>query len=310
VPLELEERTREVVARLATPALSLIRGLPRLRRVLGEALFLRVLRWSFLPARFQSLGKLGNELAYSFMTFAGMEHLPFRNLGFAGDASASGLRPEDEPFAYCIGIYRELLSFIDPRGADILEVGCGCGGGSSYMARYAAARRVVGIDLSRAEIRVCRGLHGGVPGLSFRHGDAERLARDFAPASFDVVVNVESSHCYPSMDRFLAGVAHVLRPGGHLLWADFRPFPLWTELQARFAASGLRVRAARDVTANVLRALDAHFYDALLRHVGVTDEWLVALMRRWAAQDDGGYASAFRAGAMVYALCVMQRPVD
>ena len=59
-----------------------------------------------------------------------------------------------------------------------------------------------------------------VPGLDFVHGDAENLP--FADESFDAVINVEASHAYPRLSRFLAEVARVLRPGGHFLYTDFR----------------------------------------------------------------------------------------
>src|SRR5258708_14045516 len=55
--------------------------------------------------------------------------------------------------------------------------------------------------------------------VEFVGGDAENLP--FAKASFDVVINVESAHCYGSIDRFLAEVHRVLRSSGRLAFADF-----------------------------------------------------------------------------------------
>ena len=77
-----------------------------------------------------------------------------------------------------------------------------------------------GLDLNAAGIDFCRKRHN-LPGLDFVRGDAEDLP--FADQSFDAVINVESSHCYPRFPRFLAEVARVLRPGGHFLYADLRP---------------------------------------------------------------------------------------
>jgi ubiquinone/menaquinone biosynthesis C-methylase UbiE len=51
-------------------------------------------------------------------------------------------------------------------------------------------------------------------------GDAQRLP--FADASFDVVLNVEASHCYPDFPGFLDEVARVLKPGGRFGHADLR----------------------------------------------------------------------------------------
>ena len=49
-------------------------------------------------------------------------------------------------------------------------------------------------------------------------------ARDLSESlnPLDVVLNVESSHCYGSMPRFLAEVRRVLEPRGYFLHADFR----------------------------------------------------------------------------------------
>ena len=52
------------------------------------------------------------------------------------------------------------------------------------------------------------------------HGDADNLP--FADQSFDAVINIEASHCYPRLSHFLADVARVLRPGGHFLYVDAR----------------------------------------------------------------------------------------
>src|SRR5437016_10678551 len=70
---------------------------------------------------------------------------------------------------------------------------------------------MVGIDLSDKAVDFCNQNYA-IDALSFRQGDAENLP--LSDASVDVVVNLESSHCYGSMDRFLSEVYRVLRPGG------------------------------------------------------------------------------------------------
>jgi len=78
---------------------------------------------------------------------------------------------------------------------------------------------MVGVDFSEDAVRLCNENYD-VNGLSFKTGNAESLP--FRNSSYDVVVNVESSHCYSSMDAFLAQVQRVLREGGYFLYADFR----------------------------------------------------------------------------------------
>ncbi|WP_432570916.1 class I SAM-dependent methyltransferase [Kineococcus sp. SYSU DK005] len=162
------------------------------------------------------------------------------------------LEPGDEADRLCVQLYEHVVAG-DLRGRDVLEVGSGRGGGASYLSRYRHPRSVVGVDLSARAVALSR-RHRRGPGLSFVQGDAQSLP--FPDASFDVVVNVESSHCYASVPAFLAEVRRVLRPGGELFWADLRPAPRVQRVRAELAASGLRVRAEEDLTEGVVRALE------------------------------------------------------
>ena len=141
----------------------------------------------------------------------------FLNYGYVSlDSRGSSLklRPEDEQNRLKIQLYHRVVGSIDVRGKDVLEVGCGRGGGASFVMRYLGPRTVTGLDLAALAVVFCRRRHR-VEGLTFTKGDAQNLP--IPDESFDVVVNVESSHTYPSFERFLREVARVLRPGGHFL---------------------------------------------------------------------------------------------
>ena len=107
---------------------------------------------------------------------------------------------------------------------------------------------MVGLDLAERAVAHCNATHGR-DRLDFRAGDAENLP--FADGSFDAVLNVESSHCYPDITKFFAEVARVLRPGGYLLMADLRPsentedFSAVDELRGQIEAAGLEIVDAR-----------------------------------------------------------------
>jgi SAM-dependent methyltransferase len=210
----------------------------------------------------------------------------FMNYGYAssGDArSPLRLAPEDEPDRLSIQLYEHAIRGTDLRGADVLEVGCGRGGGSSYLSRYHAPATTTGLDFSRAAISLCTRTRTG-PGLSFVHGDA--LALPFPDRSFDAVVNIESSHCYDSMTTFLAEVHRVLRPGGHFLWADIRDRHRTEALGHDMAAGPLDVVEERDITAEVLRALELDS----ARRLSLIDAWIPWGFRRafrWFAGVDG-----------------------
>ena len=101
-------------------------------------------------------------------------------------------------------------------------------------------------------IAFCRKRHN-VPGLDFVQGDAENLP--FPDQSFDAVINIESSHCYPRFPRFLAEVARVLRPGGHFLYADLRADVRIGDWEAELAGAPIRLRSHADIKMHVLRGL-------------------------------------------------------
>ena len=77
----------------------------------------------------------------------------------------------------------------------------------------------LGVDRNRKAIEFCRKSYS-IEELSFDQGDAEAL--QFDDQSFDVIINVEASHCYGDMAQFVREVARLLRPGGYFLYADFR----------------------------------------------------------------------------------------
>ncbi len=174
----------------------------------------------------------------------------FMNFGYldAGEA----VRARDQAF---VGLYRATIGPLPLAGARILEVGSGRGGGAAWLARQPGVAEVTGVDLSPRTVARARRLHPDVPGLHFARGDAEALP--FPDGAFDGVVNVESSHCYGSMPRFLSEVRRVLRPGGWFAWADMRGRRTVPLLDAAFGASGLVIEAEEDLTAGALRALDA-----------------------------------------------------
>ncbi len=52
-------------------------------------------------------------------------------------------------------------------------------------------------------------------------GDALNLPFDVS--TFDIIINVEASHCYPDQARFFSEVSRILKKDGVFLYADFRP---------------------------------------------------------------------------------------
>jgi len=230
----------------------------------------------------------------------------FMNYGYRAPASEPGtpraLDPADEPDRSCIQLYDVVAGAVPLAGREVLEIGCGRGGGASYVARYLHPQRMVAIDLSARAVALCRARFA-VPGLSFEEGDAEQLP--FGDGSFDAVLNVESSHCYGRLPVFLREVRRVLRPGGDFLYADFRPRGDVGAWLAALADAGFEIRAERDLSPGVLAALeiDDERKRALIARLG--DRPLAGILREFAALRGSALHSEMVSGALVYRAFVL-----
>lgn len=179
----------------------------------------------------------------------------FMNYGFLPAEAMFPLKPGDEPDRPFIGLYHQAVSGLPVTGSRVLEVGSGRGGGARYIALYHAPASVTGLDYSPATVRLAQRLNRDTPALTFQTGDAEQLP--FADSSMDIVVNIESSHCYGNVAAFAQEVGRVLSPGGWFTFADMRGKASLPELDRQLAASGLTLREDRDLSAGVVAALDA-----------------------------------------------------
>ncbi|HEV7936417.1 MAG TPA: methyltransferase domain-containing protein [Solirubrobacteraceae bacterium] len=155
-------------------------------------------------------------------------------------------------------LYDQVVGAVDLAGLEVVEVGCGPGGGSAYLARAHHPASLVGVDINKKMIDWCRERHLA-SNLRFLQGDAQDLP--IASDSVDVIVNVESSHCYPSRARFFQEVARVLRPGGSFLIADAIFGDLDKKgsdlVSAQLRSAGLRIEDCVDISENALAARDA-----------------------------------------------------
>lgn len=200
--------------------------------------------------------KFGWRSFYGFLasTFATPDW-SFMNYGYAGGGNDPLLLVEDEPNRCFIRMYDYTLGLAGAvAGCDVLEVGSGRGGGSSWIARTQGVRTVTGVDLSGSAVALCRRLHRA-PNLRFEQGDAEALP--FPAGSFDVVLNVESCHHYPSLPTFLREVERVLRPGGAFCVATYWDRSGLARFERALADAPLDVVRTADIGARVADGLRA-----------------------------------------------------
>jgi GT2 family glycosyltransferase/SAM-dependent methyltransferase len=109
-------------------------------------------------------------------------------------------------------LHRYLYAAYLASGAEVLDVACGEGYGSSMLAQH--ARRVVGVDIDRGTIERARAKYTA-DNLNFVEGSCTALPA--ASGSIDLVVSFETIEHIREQEAFLAEVRRVLRPGGTLV---------------------------------------------------------------------------------------------
>jgi tocopherol O-methyltransferase len=103
-------------------------------------------------------------------------------------------------------------------GCRVLDVGCGYGGSSFYLAKNYGAD-VTGITISPVQVEMARkaAANDGL-NVKFIEMDAEKMEFD---EPFDVVWTIESVSHYPNKGRFFALAAQCLKPGATLALIDW-----------------------------------------------------------------------------------------
>jgi tocopherol O-methyltransferase len=126
-----------------------------------------------------------------------------------------------------IDLIEELLKWGGVAQAEeILDVGCGIGGSSLYLAQKFNAR-AVGITLSpvQASRATQRAQEAGLAAeVQFQVADA--LDMPFADETFDFVWSMESGEHMPDKEKFIQECYRVLKPGGTFLMATWCHRPI------------------------------------------------------------------------------------
>ena len=144
-----------------------------------------------------------------------------------------------------------------PRNPRVLDVGAGTG---EFSARVAAAfpdATVQGVELLPASVQLARERHAALaPRVRFETGDAFHLAQP--DDSFDLTANRHMIQSVPNVERVLAELVRVTRPGGqvhvlaedygmlHMMSGPLDPDRLWSKGAVEFAArTGTDARIGR-----------------------------------------------------------------
>lgn len=230
----------------------------------------------------------------------------FMNYGYQSLLAGEKLQLQstDEINRYCIQLYDFVVSSVEVKDKDILEVGSGRGGGASYLTRYYKPKSYKAMDISSGVTRFCNNYHK-IEGLTFITGVAE--GPPFADSSFDIVVNVESARCYKSIKTFFEEVHRLLRTAGYFCFADMIKNGEVGLIKNDLLASGLKIISENNITKNVVKALDFDHE----RRQGMIDKKIPKFLRKAFMQFAGTKGTeryeAFASGKMEYWVFVLQK---
>jgi len=106
-------------------------------------------------------------------------------------------------------------------GIDVLDIGCGAGGALIAMASAYRRSRFSGCDIATEALTTGRAeaARRGLRNVRFLHHDA---ADAIEPASYDLILAVNTIHEQAKPGRVLSNIASSLRPAGTFLMIDAR----------------------------------------------------------------------------------------
>jgi ubiquinone/menaquinone biosynthesis C-methylase UbiE len=198
---------------------------------------------------------------------------------------------QDNLLEYCIDKFSSL------EGKDLLDIGCGNGIGTLYVAKNHPVKSVTGVDINAHNVEIANyeKHKRNIKHAIFIEGNAQNLSI-IKSNSIDLVINIESAFHYPQKDLFINEIGRVLKPGGQFLIADILTttnvhvflkrwkrrmnFHHWylPQSQEAFKRSNLSLLSNDDVTDKVIQGFEMYKnYFGQFSKNGSFQDWLLKL---------------------------------
>ncbi|MFM8913118.1 MAG: methyltransferase domain-containing protein [Flammeovirgaceae bacterium] len=257
--------------------------------------------------RYAWFKRFNAKITYELLAkFVPAEDWHFMNYGYQPNAEEPALQLKEQVLQrYPLQMYHYLAAKTSLDEKDVLEVGCGRGGGARYIASAMNPNSYVGLDLAQRAVDLANKIHKQ-SNLKFIQGSAEEIPVE--SDSMDVVINVESCHCYGSVDKFLSEVKRVLKPNCYLLLVDFRNEVKNMELlQQQIKNSGLKLLQEENISKNVIAAIEAENPAKVKRIEELIPKRWQKLFSDFAGVVGSRFYNTLKDGTRVYYRFVLQK---
>ena len=256
--------------------------------------------------RFAWFKRLNAKVTYELLA----KHIPaedwhFMNYGYIpnpDEKPLTGLHPVQ---LYPLQMYHHLAALVPLEGKIVLEVGSGRGGGARHISQFYRPAAYTGLDLAQHAVDLANKIHV-FPNLKFIQGSAEAIP--LKDNSVDVVINVESSHAYGLVDKFLSEVKRVLKPGGYLLLVDFRSDHTMPDFLQQLHHSGLTMVKEENISQNVIHSIEAEDESKRARIQQLIPQKWQKLFSEFAGVVGSRFYLTLKDGSRQYCRFVLQKP--
>ena len=154
-------------------------------------------------------------------------------------------------------------------------------------------------------IKFCKKTHK-IDNTAFVVGNA--LSLPFLSESVDIVINIESSHAYPSMEKFLQETTRILKKGGHFLFADVRCADKIELLEDQLKTMhNMKIIETQDITENVFHALDSDHEQKEQYMNEQIHKWLIPCFREFIALKDSAVYNDLKKRDRIYKQYILQK---
>ncbi|MGI9319083.1 MAG: class I SAM-dependent methyltransferase [bacterium] len=149
---------------------------------------------------------------YYYQQFYSMMEESEAHSRFCGLVYGVDLSQEGQTDMTCLN---DVLKQLNLKSGDkVLDLGCGAGGLSEYIANTTGAK-VTGIDYSASAINAAnKRVKGKENRLSFVQADLNSL--DLPPSSYDAAISIDSIYWVADETKTISSIANALKPGGQL----------------------------------------------------------------------------------------------